>query len=273
MTRRIILGKDSGGTYCLKVSKEGQDAFSASGSNLLFDSTSNSGKGRYFQAMYARIMGTSVNHSFGARGDVGSGRSYTTGGTEYHYLPLGLVMEDASGTFLDHQSTNGGATNYYSMSSSYKSYMGVQNASLISENFKVTGVIHATTHSYNSSTNADDNISSGTYAIRSYNFAPGSSDFGTNFTQFNPSSSDNDTWDTNGNTTISGTYITKRLKFRNASTGASLNSTFFREKDGGITTVSTANSGGLPIANAQGAIYPIPCGYGYMTPEFMGFNP
>lgn len=273
MARRIVLGEDAAGNYCLKVSKEGQDANSASGSNLLFDSTSNSGKGRYFQAMYARSMGTSVNHSFGSRSDTGSGRSYTTGGTEYHYLPLGIVMEDASGTFLDHQSTNGGATNYYSMSSSYKSYMGVQNASLITENFKVTGVIHATTHSYNSSTNADDNISSGTYVIRSYNFAPGSSDFGANFTQFDPSSTDNDNWDNYGNTTISGSYITKRLKFRNASTGASLNSTSFREKDGGVTTISTANSGGLPIANAQGATYPIPCGYGYMTPEFMGFNP
>ena len=31
MTRRIVLGKDSGGTYGLKVSKEGQDAYSASG--------------------------------------------------------------------------------------------------------------------------------------------------------------------------------------------------------------------------------------------------
>ena len=60
---------------------------------------------------------------------------------------------------------------------------------------------------------------------------------------------------------------------RSSSTGASLNSTIFIKKNGGSFTVSTANSGGLPIANAQGAIYPIPCGYGYMTPEFMGFNP
>lgn len=267
MTRRIVLGKDSGGTYGLKVSKEGQDAYSASGSNLLFNSSDQGGYGRYFQAMYARTMGTSVNHSFGARGDVGTGRSYTLSGTEYHYLPLGIVMEDASATFLDHSNS------YYSINSNYKSYMGVTNSTIVSETFKVTGVVHATTHSYNSTANADDNIASGTYVIRSYNFAPGASDFGANFAQFDPSSSDNSTWNTNGNTTVSGTYITKRLKFRNASTGASLNSTFFREKDGGITTISTANSGGLPIANAQGAIYPIPCGYGYMTPEFMGFNP
>ena len=267
-SRRIILGKDSAGDFCLKVAKEGQDAFSASGSNLLFNSQDQNGFGRYFQAMFARTMGTSVNHSFGARGDVGSGRSYTTGGTEYHYLPLSIVMEDASGTFLDH------GNGYYSAtSSSYRSYTGMNATSTVAETFKVTGVIHATTHSYNSSTNADDNITSGTYVIRSYNFAPGSSDFGKNFHEFDPSSSDNSDWNNHGNTTVSGTYITKRLKFRNASTGASLNSTFFREKDGGITTISTANSGGLPIANAQGALYPIPCGYGYMTPEFMGFNP
>jgi len=268
MARRIILGEDAAGNYCLKVSKEGQDANTASGSNLLFNSQDQSGYGRYFQVMYGRNMGTAVNHSFGARGDVGTGRSYTTGGTEYHYLPLGIVMEDASGTFLDH--SNG----YYSATSSaYRNYNGLNATSSVSETFKVTGVVHATTHSYNSSTNADDNIASGDYVIRSYNFAPGSSDFGKNFHEFDPSSSDNATWSTNGNTTVSGSYITKRLKFRNASTGASLNSTFFREKDGGITTISTANSGGLPIANAQGAIYPIPCGYGYMTPEFMGFNP
>ena len=220
MGRRIILGEDAAGNYCLKVSKEGQDANSASGSNLLFDSTSNSGKRPLFSSNVCKKYGHFRKSFFGGRSDTGSGRSYTTGGTEYHYLPLGIVIEDASGTFLDHQSTNGGATNYYSMSTSYKSYMGVQNASLITENFKVTGVVHATTHSYNSSTNADDNITSGSYVIRSYNFAPGSSDFGANFTQFDPSSSDNDTWDTNGNTTVSGSYITKRLKFRNASTGS-----------------------------------------------------
>ena len=207
MTRRIVLGKDSGGNYCLKVSKEGQDAYSASGANLLFNSIDQGGYGRYFQAIYARTMGTSVNHSYGARGDVGTGRSYTLSGTEYHYLPLGIVMEDASATFLDHSNS------YYSIDSTYKSYMGVQNSTIVSETFKVTGVVHMTSHSYNSSTNADDNIASGTYRIASFNFAPGSSDFGKNFHEFDPSSSDNSDWNNYGNTTVSGSYKTKRLKF------------------------------------------------------------
>ena len=43
MARRIIAGLLSGSTYGLKVSKKGQDAASATGKNLLFDST-NAGK-------------------------------------------------------------------------------------------------------------------------------------------------------------------------------------------------------------------------------------
>ena len=268
MARRIILGEDSAGNYCLKVSKEGQDANTASGSNLLFNSQDQNGFGRYFQVMYARDMGTAVNHSFGGRSDTGSGRSYTTGGTEYHYLPLGIVMEDASLTFLDH------SNNYYSSSSStYTNYGGLNASANVIETFNVTGVIHMTSHSYNLSRNADDDISGGTYRIASFNFAPGAGDFGKSFAQFDPSASGNSDWNNFGNTTVSGSYKTKRLKFRSASTGASLNSTTFIKKNGSSFTVSTANSGGLPIANAQGAIYPIPCGYGYMTPEFMGFNP
>ena len=46
MSKRIRLGQLSGTTYGLKVSKEGQDVDSATGKNLLFDST-NPGKVLY----------------------------------------------------------------------------------------------------------------------------------------------------------------------------------------------------------------------------------
>ena len=47
MTNRILLGKD-GSNYGLKVSKPGQNVLTASTGNLLFDSSGQSGSGRYF---------------------------------------------------------------------------------------------------------------------------------------------------------------------------------------------------------------------------------
>ena len=65
MGKRIRLGQLSGSTYGLKVSKQGQDVDSATGKNLLFDSTAKSPI--FFGESITVSSGSAVNHGMGTQ--------------------------------------------------------------------------------------------------------------------------------------------------------------------------------------------------------------
>ena len=64
MGKRIRLGQLSGTTYGLKISKEGQDVDSATGKNLLFDST-NPGKSPIYFGKTVNVGNSTINNNIG----------------------------------------------------------------------------------------------------------------------------------------------------------------------------------------------------------------
>ena len=94
MGKRIRLGQLSGSTYGLKVSKEGQDVDSATGKNLLFDST-NAGKSPIYFGKTVNVGNNTVNNNIGSRSDFDTSIGYIThSGTKLQYNPLVVVIED-----------------------------------------------------------------------------------------------------------------------------------------------------------------------------------
>jgi len=62
MAKRVILGKISTGVYGLRISRKGVDVTTASGKDLLFDSTTNSGLGRYFRKFSSATASSGFNN-------------------------------------------------------------------------------------------------------------------------------------------------------------------------------------------------------------------
>lgn len=298
MGRRIILGQLSGSTYGLKVSKKGQDANSASGKNLLFDST-NTGKSPIYFGKTINVGNNAVNHDIGSRSSFDSSLGYIThSGTKLQYNPLVVVIEDATGQNLDHtaNSFSSSSSGVYSSISSYISRLGVTSSSLFTENIKETGALYRTSVFYAlsgsegstvSSTNNSYSMASPTSVnikgtVRSYCFTANSGDHpAANSINFNPSNSENQRYNTFGNSSdIYKSDVTDtqsndfgrglRTEFRKQ-TGEANNDKFFRKDDGSFYTVAKANLGGLPVTNAKVAISKVPCGYGFMNSTFMGF--
>ena len=151
--RRIILGKLASGVYGLKVSKKGQDANSATGKNLLFDST-NAGKSAIYFGKTVTVSGT-VNSFIYNRTDFDGVAGYIThSGTKLQYNPLVVVLEDATGQNLNHSasgvsSSNTGSSPYSSVSG-YLSRLGVGSNNLFSETIKETGAMYRTCLLYTS---------------------------------------------------------------------------------------------------------------------------
>tara|TARA_B100000902_G_scaffold395922_1_gene455574 strand:+ start:168 stop:641 length:474 start_codon:yes stop_codon:yes gene_type:complete len=81
MANRILLGKDSGGNYCLKVSQPGDNVLSPS-EPLIFDSTSV--RSGMIYAGGSSSSTTGINWS-STKGTLG-------------YIPLAISMDDAVGT-------------------------------------------------------------------------------------------------------------------------------------------------------------------------------
>ena len=118
--------------------------------------------------------------------------------------------------------------------------------------------------------------------VRSYCFTANSGDHpAANSINFNPSNSENQRYNTFGNSSdIYKSDVTDtqsndfgrglRTEFRKQ-TGEANNDKFFRKDDGSFYTVAKANLGGLPVTNAKVAISKVPCGYGFMNSTFMGF--
>ena len=298
MARRIIAGLLSGSTYGLKVSKKGQDAASATGKNLLFDST-NAGKSPIYFGKTVNVGNNAVNHNIGSRSDFDSSIGYIThSSTKLQYNPLVVVIEDATGQNLDHtaSSFSSSSSGVYSNVSNYLSRLGVTSSSIFTEVIKETGAVYRTSAFYalsgsEGSTVSSTNNSYSMYAptttnikgtIRSYCFTANSGDHpATDAAAFNPSNTTNQRLNTFGNSVdIYKSDVTDnqsndfghntRLEFRKQ-TGEALNDKFFYRDNGTFYTVAKANLGGLPVTNAKVAISKVPCGYGFMNSTFMGF--
>ena len=298
MGKRIRLGQLSGTTYGLKVSKEGQDVDSATGKNLLFDST-NAGKSAIYFGKTINIGNNAVNNSLGNRSDFDSSAGYIThSGTKLQYNPLVVVIEDATGQNLNHLASgfSSSSSGVYSSISGYLSRIGVTSSSIFTENIKETGAVYRTSAFYAlSGTEGDSTTSTNNsysmYApttvnvkqtVRSYCFSANSGDHpASDSLNFNPSNSTNQRNNTFGNSgDIYKSDVTdnqsndfghdNRLEFRKQ-TGEALNDKFFYKDDGSFYTVAKANLGGLPVTNAKVAISKVPLGYGFMRSEFMGF--
>ena len=298
MGKRIRLGQLSGTTYGLKVSKEGQDVDSATGKNLLFDST-NAGKSAIYFGKTINIGNNAINNSLGTRSNFDSSVGYIThSGTKLQYNPLVVVIEDATGQNLNHFVTSFGSSSSgtYSSVSGYLSRLGVTSSSLFTENIKETGAMYRTSAFYalsgtEGSSTTGTNNSYSMYApttvnvkqtIRSYCFSANSGDHpASDALVFNPSNSTNQRNNTFGNSgDIYKSDVTdiqssdfghdNRLEFRKQ-TGEALNDKFFYRDNGTFYTVAKANLGGLPVTNAKVAISKVPLGYGFMNSTFMGF--
>lgn len=298
MARRIIAGLLSGSTYGLKVSKKGQDAASATGKNLLFDST-NAGKSPIYFGKTVNVGSNAVNHSIGSRSNFDGNMGYIThSGTKLQYNPLVVVIEDATGQNLDHSfnGLTGSSSGTYSSISSYISRLGLTSSAIIDEEIKETGAMYRTSAFYALSGSEGSSISStnnsySMYAatttnvkqtVRSYCFTANSGDHPADETAvFNPSNSTNQRNNTFGNSgDIYKSTVTDnqsndfghntRLEFRKQ-TGEALNDKFFYRDNGTFYTVAKANLGGLPVTNAKVAISKVPLGYGFMNSTFMGF--
>ena len=298
MARRIIAGLLSGSTYGLKVSKKGQDAASATGKNLLFDST-NAGKSPIYFGKTVNVGNNAVNHNIGSRSDFDSSIGYIThSSTKLQYNPLVVVIEDATGQNLDHSASSfsSSSSGVYSNISGYLSRLGVTGSSIFTENIKETGAVYRTSAFYalsgsEGSTVSSTNNSYSMYAatttnikatVRSYCFTANSGDHpASDAAAFNPSNTTNQRLNTFGNSLdIYKSDVTdnqsndfgfnKRLEFRKQ-TGEALNDKFFYRDNGTFYTVAKANLGGLPVTNAKVAISKVPCGYGFMNSTFMGF--
>ena len=298
MARRIIAGLLSGSTYGLKVSKKGQDAASATGKNLLFDST-NAGKSPIYFGKTVNVGNNAVNNNIGSRSDFDSSIGYITyNSTKLQYNPLVVVIEDATGQNLDHSASgfSSSSSGVYSSISGYLSRLGVTSSSLFTENIKETGAVYRTSAFYalsgsEGSTVSSTNNSYSMYAptttnikgtIRSYCFTANSGDHpASDAAAFNPSNTTNQRLNTFGNSVdIYKSDVTDnqsndfghntRLEFRKQ-TGEALNDKFFYRDNGTFYTVAKANLGGLPVTNAKVAISKVPLGYGFMNSTFMGF--
>ena len=297
MGKRIRLGQLSGTTYGLKVSKEGQDVDSATGKNLLFDST-NAGKSPiYFGKTISG--GTTINNSIGNRSSFDTSTGYITHSvTKFQYNHLVVVIEDATGQNLDSTSSAVASTasGYVGAYSSYFSRLGITSSTLMTERIKETGAMYRTSAFYALSGSEGDSTTStnnsySMYApttvnvkqtVRSYCFTANSGDHpGDDAADFNPNNTTNQRNNTFGNSgDIYKSDVTdnqsndfghdNRLEFRKQ-TGEALNNKYFYRDNGTFYTVAKADLGGLPVTNAKIAISKVPLGYGFMNSTFMGF--
>ena len=298
MARRIILGKLSGSVYGLKVSKKGQDANSATGKNLLFDSTS-AGKSAIYFGKTVNVGNNCISNQISTRSDFDASAGYiTVSGTKLQYNPLVVVLEDATGQELNHNVTNVSASTsgVYSSNSTYISRLGLPSGSTYSETIKETGTMYRTSAFYalsgsegssitstNNSYSMDNPTGVNTKATtRSYCFTANSGDHpASDSILFNPNNSANQQFNTFGTSgdiyksTVTDSQSNdfghnQRLEFRNQN-GEALNDKFFFRDNGSYYTVAKANLGGLPVTNAKIAISKVPLGYGFMNSTFMGF--
>lgn len=269
MAKRVLLGKISSGVYGLRISRKGVDVTSASGKDLLFDSTTNSGLGRYFRKFSSATASAGFNNFVPTSG--GTADTENISGTEYH--PLFLYLQDGTGIEYDT-----GSTSYYSGSNTSNLVADASGTTTLSDdsvisagtvNVRIQERIDMLGFNSKADTTLSDPapINSTRHAAFPVTFTANAADHGTNMRYFAPANTANQTYSSN----TAGGYG-KRLEYRKAN-GESLNSRFIYGDTSGswFYTLDKSRMGGNPPTNIKIGVFRIPCGYGYMTSTYMGF--
>ena len=268
MGARIILGNLGGSTYGLKISRKGTDVTSATGKDLLFDTTANSGAPRYLRKVSSATASSGFNNFIPTSG--GTADTEINTGAEYH--PLFLYLQDGTGIQYDTSSTS-----YYTTSSGNR-VADSNGTTTLSDDAVITGTsitqrVQERLDMFAFNSGADTNlgdpspINSTRHAGFPVTFTANALDHGTNLRYFAPANTANQTYSSN----TAGGYG-KRLEFRKAN-GESLNSRFIYGDTSGswYYTLDKSRMGGNPPTNVKVGVFRVPCGYGYMTSTYMGF--
>jgi hypothetical protein len=269
MAKRVLLGQISSGVYGLRISRKGVDVTTASGKDLLFDSTTNSGLGRYFRKFSSATGVAGFNNFIPISG--GTADTENVSGTEYH--PLFLYLQDGTGIQYD-----ASGTTYYDPTNTANRVPDAQGTQPTSDDVIITGTsttsrVQERLDMFAFNSKADTNLSNpapinGTrHAGFPVTFTGNATDHGTNLRYFAPANTVNQQYSSN---TVGG--YGKRLEYRLLN-GESLNSRFIYGDTGGnwYYKVDKTRMGGNPPTNVKVGVFRIPCGYGYMTSTYMGF--
>lgn len=271
MAKRVLLGQISSGVYGLRISRKGVDVTSASGKDLLFDSTTNSGLGRYLRKFSsATSSGNSGFNNFIPTSG-GTADTENTSGAEYH--PLFLYLQDGTGIQYD-----ASGTTYYDPTNTANRVPDAQGTQTTSDDVIITGTsttsrVQERLDMFAFNSKADTTLSNpapinGTrHAGFPVTFTGNATDHGTNLRYFAAANTANQTYSSN----TAGGYG-KRLEYRIAN-GQSLNSRFIYGDTSGswYYEVDRTRMGGNPPTNVKIGVFRVPCGYGYMTSTYMGF--
>ena len=269
MGARILLGNLGGSNYGLKISRRGTDVTSASGKDLLLDTTANSGVPRYLRKFSSATASSGFNTFIPTSG--GTANTEINTGAEYH--PLFLYLQDGTGTEYD-----ASGTSHYDPTNTANRVPDAQGTTTTSDDVIITGTttvsrVQERLDMFAFNSKADTNlgnpapINSTRHAGFPVTFTGNATDHGTNLRYFAPANSANQGYSSN---TAGGYGL--RLEFRKAN-GQSLNSRFIYGDTSGswYYTVDRTRMGGNPPTNVKVGVFRVPCGYGYMTSTYMGF--
>src|SRR6056300_121451 len=269
MAKRVILGKISTGVYGLRISRKGVDVTTASGKDLLFDSATNSGLGRYFRKFSSATASSGFNNFIPTSG--GTADTENVSGNEYH--PLFLYLQDGMGIEYDTS-----VQSYYDPTNTANRVPDAQGTTTTSDDVIITGTsttsrVQERLDMFAFNSGADTNLSnpapinSTRHAGFPVTFTGNATDHGTNMRYFAPASTANQQYSSN---TVGG--YGKRLEYRILN-GQSLNSRFIYgdTSESWYYTLDRTRMGGNPPTNVKVGVFRIPCGYGYMTSTYMGF--
>ena len=268
MAERILLG-NLGSTFGLKISRKGQPVTSATGKDLLFDSTANSGAPRYLRKFSSATAVGGFNDFIPTSG--GTANTEINTGAEYH--PLFLYLQDGTGIQYD-----ASGTTYYDPTNTANRVPDAQGTQTTSDDVIITGTsttsrVQERLDMFAFNSKADTVLSNpapinGTrHAGFPVTFTGNATDHGTNLRYFAPASTANQQYSSN---TVGG--YGKRLEYRILN-GQSLNSRFIYgdTSESWYYTLDRTRMGGNPPTNVKVGVFRIPCGYGYMTSTYMGF--
>ena len=267
MANRVVIGKLSGSDYGLKISRRGQNVLTATGKDLLFDSTASSGAPRYMRKFASATASSGFNNYIPTSG--GTGDTENASASEYH--PLFLYIQDGTGITYD----TGSQTYYSASSNQVLDSNGTQTTTddFTQTNGTISSRIQERLDMFAFNSKADSNLAdpepiNGTlHAGFPVTFTGNAADHGVNFRYWHATQTNNLEWSSD----TQGGYK-KRLEYRKAN-GESLNNRFIygtSTTSGWYYTVDRTRMGGNPPRNVKLATFRIPCGYGYMTSYYLG---
>ena len=193
MGARIILGNLGGSTYGLKISRKGTDVTSATGKDLLFDTTANSGAPRYLRKFSSATASSGFNNFIPTSG--GTADTEINTGAEYH--PLFLYLQDGTGTAYD-----ASGTSHYDPTNTANRVPDAQGTTTTTDDVIITGTttvsrVQERLDMFAFNSKADTNlgnpapINSTRHAGFPVTFTGNATDHGTNLRYFAPANSAN----------------------------------------------------------------------------------